>query len=436
MIYSAPGYYYALGYCLSAFMYICQNPWRWKTKWCGVIPAAFVTAAMCFCYFTDTRLPIFFLPSLLVVIALVFGMIYCCCRIPLCNAAYYTLRAFVLGEFSASLHWQLYYYCAQFAEEAHHFQLKMALLVLVYGALFGVLYCMEHGFQKSNETLWIDRKTLLQTFLIALGVYLFSNISNVNIDTPFSSRLPAEILLIRTLVDLGGIMMLYAFHLHIQEITMRLENEMLHQLMERQYTNYQVNKQSMELVQQKYHDLKHQISYLREELTNEEKRSCLDRMEQEIRTFEAHCNTGNNVLDTILSAKILQCQNLKITMTCVVDGKLLNFIDAMDLSALFGNALDNAIESVQRIAPGNERAIHVTVQQKKSFAVITVGNSCTEDIRFRNGLPQTSKQDKRYHGFGTRSILETAHKYKGTATFQVENAWFELKIVLPLPENN
>ena len=337
-------------------MYICQNPWRWKTNWRWVVPPAFMAAILCFCYFTDTRLPIFFLPSLLTTVALVFGMVYCCNKIPLGNAVYFTLRAFVLGEFAASLHWQLYYYCAGFVAQSSRFQLKMRLLVLVYGVLLGILSCMEHGFQKSNETLWIDRKTLLQTFLIALGVYLFSNISNINVDTPFSSRLPAEILLIRTLVDLGGVVMLYAFHLHIQEMSMRLENEMLHQLMERQYTNYQVNKQSMELVQQKYHDLKHQISYLREELTNEEKRSCLDRMEQEIRTFEAHCNTGNKVLDTILSAKILQCQNQKISMTCVVDGKLLNFIDPMDLS-LFGNALDNAIESAQRVPAEKERAI-------------------------------------------------------------------------------
>lgn len=431
VVYSAPGYYYALAYGLAAMVYIWQNPPRWQDWRRWSFPVLGAGAAFALSLLIDTGLPIFFIPSLVGILGVVALTIWGCCAIPWRNVVYFTLRAFVLGEFSASLQWQLFCYCAPFVKLQAVRWLDVGFLVLVHGVLFAIVFLLERRFRKMNETLQITNKTLLQTVLIALGIYLFSNISNIDINTPFSSQLPSEILMIRTLVDLGGILIFYTYHMQMQEVSARLEIEMLQRMMETQYANYQISEQSMALVHQKYHDLKHQIAYLREELSNEEKLSYLDEMEQQIKSFEAHSNTGNRILDTILSAKLLQCQNQKITMTCVVDGASLNFMDAMDLSALFGNALDNAVESAMQLPQEEQRLIHVTVQVKRGFVVIVVGNSCTGQVQFSDGLPRTSKQDSRYHGFGTKSILAIARKYGGTASFRSEDGWFELKVVLP-----
>ena len=88
--------------------------------------------------------------------------------------------------------------------------------------------------------------------------------------------------------------------------------------------------------------------------TSEEKAHYLDAMEQEIRSYEAQNKTGNEVLDTILTSKSLYCQQHGITLTCVADGAALDFMDTMDLCSLFGNALDNAIESVEKL-PDSEQ---------------------------------------------------------------------------------
>ena len=98
----------------------------------------------------------------------------------------------------------------------------------------------------------------------------------------------------------------------------------------------------------KYHDLKHQIALLRSQ-GNEERNGVLDQMESEIQSYEALNVTGNKVLDTVLTSKSLHCQSQGIQMTCVADGHALDFLSAMDISSLFGNALDNAIESVGKI---------------------------------------------------------------------------------------
>lgn len=90
-------------------------------------------------------------------------------------------------------------------------------------------------------------------------------------------------------------------------------------------------------------------------------------MEQEIRSYEAQNKTGNEVLDTILTSKSLYCQQHGITLTCVADGAALDFMDTMDLCSLFGNALDNAIESVEKLPDSEQRLIHLVVTRKRTL---------------------------------------------------------------------
>lgn len=430
VIFGAPGYCYAFSYWMAGILYTSCNPKRlngWRL-WGVRLVLLIVTVG--FSYATDTHLAVYFVPSLATVLLLVFLLIFGCCRLTIGGGVYFTLRAFVLGESFASLDWLLYYYCTQNIPALTQSWLGIALFILLFGGLFVVMYLLERRFLETNRNLRIDKKSLLQAILIAWGIYLLSNISNMYQNTPLSSGLPEEILRIRALVDLGGVIMFYAYHMQMQEVTQRLEIEMLRHLMEAQYANYQMGKQSVDLVQKKYHDLKHQIAYLREEMTSSEKLAYLDQMEEELKSFEVQNDTGNRVLDTILSAKQLQCQTQHITMHCVADGSCLQFMDVMDLSALFGNALDNAIESAIQV-PQEERLIEVSIGARKGFVVITVGNSCGKIPDFEGGLPKTSKDDSGYHGFGTRSIHDTAKKYGGSASFSAEGGWFELKVILP-----
>jgi signal transduction histidine kinase len=55
------------------------------------------------------------------------------------------------------------------------------------------------------------------------------------------------------------------------------------------------------------------------------------------------------------------------------------------------------------------------------------------DIKLANGLPVTTKRDKDNHGFGLKSIRYAAEKYGGTMTINIEENWFILRILLPLP---
>ena len=196
--------------------------------------------------------------------------------------------------------------------------------------------------------LHVHKKEFLSTLFIGVAVYAASNLSYVSPDTPFSGKMTAEIYNIRTLVDLGGMAILFAHHMQLVEYRRKKERDALQNVLQAQYAQYRSAQDSIDLINKKYHDLKHQIAVLRSE-TSEEKAHYLDAMEQEIRSYEAQNKTGNEVLDTILTSKSLYCQQHGITLTCVADGAALDFMDTMDLCSLFGNALDNAIESVEKL---------------------------------------------------------------------------------------
>ena len=113
-----------------------------------------------------------------------------------------------------------------------------------------------------------------------MAVYAASNLSYVSPDTPFSGKMTAEIYNIRTLVDLGGMAILFAHHMQMVEYRRKKERDALQNVLQAQYAQYRSAQDSIDLINKKYHDLKHQIAVLRSE-TSEEKAHYLDAMEQD-----------------------------------------------------------------------------------------------------------------------------------------------------------
>ncbi len=68
-------------------------------------------------------------------------------------------------------------------------------------------------------------------------------------------------------------------------------------------------------------------------------------------------------------------------------------MDVMDISALFGNAIDNAIEAVEKIDNPEQRLITLKVASHQQFLIIRLDNYDTSSLDLSTGqLPETSKQ--------------------------------------------
>lgn len=428
-----PGIYYALAYWLSCTFYVAQLPRRLGGRRLAAVQGGFLAAVALFMTITDGVPKAWFLPCMSVYVTLMLLDIKVCSGLDWLKAGYVCIRAFMLGEFAAALEWQLFYFGLTALGLPLRMWVNLLFLTLSHGAVFGLMYLLERE-HRSGYLIDLTWREFASAVVLCLMAFAASNLSYVSQNTPFSSRFTSEILIIRTLVDLGGVAILHAYHVQLQALNTRLEMAGLQNLLQMQYNNYRISEDSIALVNQKYHDLKHHIQLLRSEAGAEEKLEYLNRMEQEIRSYEAQNKTGSRVLDAILTAKSLQCQREGITLTCVADGQALDFMHPVDLSALFGNALDNAMEGVKKLPDPDKRLIHLSVARQKGFLRIRVENCYAGDLNLKSGMPASTKQDKRYHGFGLKSIQAIAAKYGGSMTIGSKDGWFELRILFPILE--
>ena len=233
-------------------------------------------------------------------------------------------------------------------------------------------------------------------------------------------------------MDIAGVAMLYAHFVLCCENKIRLELESVQNVLQNQYLQYKQSKESIDLINYKYHDLKHQIEVLRKEQDPEKRNAFLNKMEDEIKQYELQNKTGNSVLDTVLTSKSMYCDKHGITLTSVVDGQLLGFMETMDICSIFGNALDNAIESVIEIEDKEKRLIHLTISQQKSFLMIRVENYFEGNLEYEKGQLESTKKNKAFHGYGIKSIRYTVNKYDGAVDINTEDHWFNLCILIPL----
>ena len=427
---NTPGYYYAIAYALSVFVITCTNErkiGRWKL---AAVSCAQFALLLFFMTVTDGVRQELFVPSMLLIVLLLLGFIYICNDFSLREAGFYFVKAFINGEFAASLCWQIYYYL-RYVRGIQGELLIWVELIFVYAVIFTILALMELNLKKDLEELHITRRELLVVIIIAASVFAMSNLSYLDQNGLFSGTFVMDIFIIRTLVDLSGIAVLYAYHVQVKEIQIRFEKDTLHNIMEMQYKNYQLSKENIDMVNQKYHDLKHQINLLKTQAYVGKSTSYLEKMEREIRVYETQNKTGNQILDAVLTNKAMICQNKEIELKFIVDGGALSFMEDMDVSALFGNMLDNAIESAEKQQEKQKRLIWLYVTKEKQFVRIRTEIYCDEKIRFKNGMPVTTKKDRRLHGYGMKSIKSTVEKYHGSVVAAQENNWFELKILLP-----
>lgn len=219
-----------------------------------------------------------------------------------------------------------------------------------------------------------------------------------------------------------------------KENRLKHEQEMLEQVIHVMGEQQQMSKESIEIINRKCHDIKHQLNALNEIESPDERKRFTDEIRKEISIYDTIYQTGNTALDFVLREKSLICREYNIKFSCMTDGKLLNFMETLDICVLFGNALDNAIESVMKEKDDEKRLINMHILKREHILHIHIDNYCNEEIKFENNIPVTSKGDNVYHGFGVKSICHIAEKYDGDVSIKTRNDRFILDILIPIYE--
>ena len=197
---------------------------------------------------------------------------------------------------------------------------------------------------------------------------------------------------------------------------------------------YQMSRENIEAINIKCHDLKHQIRELASGGAAVDG-SVLDDISREVGVYDSVVKSGNVALDTILTEKSLYCEKRGITLSCIADGAALGFVEPAELYSFFGNALDNAIEAVERLGDPERRSIALVVKRVGGMVSVHVENYFDGQVEFSGeGLPRTRKDDPASHGFGVRSMRMIVEGRGGSLTCRAVDDVFHLDALIPAPE--
>jgi sensor histidine kinase regulating citrate/malate metabolism len=203
-------------------------------------------------------------------------------------------------------------------------------------------------------------------------------------------------------------------------------------LLREKQQQYQMQKEAIEAINRKYHDLKHYLTGL-EAMNSEELDEYVQAMKREIEPYERMQETGNEIMDVLLNERIRECQEKGIRLVPFVDGRELGFIRPLDLCAIFGNAMDNAIEATANLTYVNMREISLKIGVSDGMLIMRFQNYFDGILKREGEKILTSKENEQEHGYGLENIQTIVEQYDGAMACETQGQEFSLHILIPLP---
>lgn len=131
--------------------------------------------------------------------------------------------------------------------------------------------------------------------------------------------------------------------------------------------------------------------------------------------------TGNAILDILLSDKVRQVEDKGIGFVMNLDGICFDFMEAIDITTIFGNLLDNALEACEAVQGRADKKIVLTAQRFHEIVSVTVENDCNP-VKWRADMPISEKGENR--GIGLLNVRKSIDKYDGNLKLQESNGKF------------
>lgn len=180
------------------------------------------------------------------------------------------------------------------------------------------------------------------------------------------------------------------------------------------------------------HDMKHYLEMLKSYTkagSDCETGMIFEQIRQSAQKLEEQIYPGSGLLNALLMAKVEQAKKYGVTMELEIEPSVnLSFLKEIDMIAMFGNLIDNAICGAASCK--NNRFVLVRLfETEGNFILFTVENDY-EGALIKKGHKYISTKKEEGHGMGIASVSETAAAYGGILNIQDNAGHF--KAVLSL----
>ena len=194
---------------------------------------------------------------------------------------------------------------------------------------------------------------------------------------------------------------------------MELENELRKLQQERSY--YQILEQQNENLMIYAHDTKKHLAAIASLNNDPTISEYVGKLSDQLKEYSKNCHSGNRLLDVIIHKYSLNCEAKGITFCYEVRQCNLNKIEDMDLVAIIGNLMDNAVNAAIESV---DKQILLDTTYRNGYSVLIVSNSCDNAPPTRRKYLVSDKEG--FHGFGLKSVAKTIKKYQGDLNWEYD----------------
>ena len=289
---------------------------------------------------------------------------------------------------------------------------------------FIIAYIISRFSKKADKYKSVINKYSVLLFLMPVSsilvissyAYLSFNY-NVNITTNFLFTFSSLIMLISNII-------IFIIHERIIDVLIKnteleLEKQKLH-INEEYYIELEKQYDSSNIL---IHDIKQCLGNIKGLLLQNDNSKAIEYIDSiydgyDIKQIKKYSN--NKLINVIVSRYAQLCYNNNIEFSADIRDVNFSFIKDSEITALFDNLFENAFEATKKCP---NKFINIEVDYRnENYIFIKMLNSINNKPLFQNGVPITTKKDKKGHGIGIKSILKIVKKYHGNLDYTyIEN---------------
>ncbi|MGN0438613.1 MAG: sensor histidine kinase [Lachnospiraceae bacterium] len=232
----------------------------------------------------------------------------------------------------------------------------------------------------------------------------------------------------------GNIIIFYAFNQYSEEMNSNMENQALIMKQQADLEYFMQMSENQERHNEFIHNISHYLRTIHQFAQEDDcKRivKIVSELDSQLVESEMKMYSNYHVLNAILSEKRRQAEKMSVEFDVYVEpGIVLDRVEDIDLIAMLGNLLDNALQAAENNNKKSFVKVRIYMQDMGGFCVVKIVNSYFGNVIVHEDTFVSTKNEKGLHGLGIKSVNRMAEKYGGYLSCKAKEDVFEAVLLI------
>ena len=208
------------------------------------------------------------------------------------------------------------------------------------------------------------------------------------------------------------------------------ENQLMKQQSEMQLQAYQGLSEQYNESLRIVHDMRKHIRSLDTLIENGSDRAAdyQQTLYNELNRFYPSFQNDNQMLAVIVNNEIDKAKRLGIEIRLNIEKVSLDFISPIDMTTIFSNLLDNAVEACAEV---DDKVIKFSIVQQMNFITINIRNPYSRIDQQGDTLRSTKEG---HFGIGLENVRKALERYDGRLNIKTADGIFAVTVIIPIPK--